>query len=113
MGETIPLLGGGQGESQPLLGGGQGETQSLLGGGVVVTQPLLGGGQGEIQEDKGKGVGTRGKGRKSKGGRDVTAPDPELVNTATKFVQDIIAKAKLEAAFKLKDEKMVSIDFFN
>ena len=36
--------------------------------------------------------------------RDVTAPDPELVDTATKFVNDIIEKAKLEAAFKLKQQ---------
>ena len=41
-------------------------------------------------------------------GRDHTAPDPELVKTATKFVQEIIEKAKAEAALKIKQDKAVS-----
>jgi hypothetical protein len=69
----------------------------------VETQPLLGGGE------EGEGDGDeRGKTRKNRGGRDVTAPDPELMDTATKFVQEIIEKAKVEAAIKIKEEKIVS-----
>ena len=35
------------------------------------------------------------------------APDPQLVDTAAKFVQDIIDKAKQEAAAKLNAETLV------
>ena len=35
------------------------------------------------------------------------APDPQLVDTAAKFVQDIIDKAKNEAAAKLNTETLV------
>ena len=69
----------------------------------VETQPLLG--QGGGQEEGGG----RGRRRKSRAGRDVTAPDQELVDSATRFVEEIIEKAKVEAALKLKDEKIVSI----
>ena len=68
----------------------------------VETQPLLGGGEEGEEGDE------RGKTRKSRGGRDVTAPDPELMDTATKFVQEIIEKAKVEAAIQIKEEKIVS-----
>ena len=68
----------------------------------VETQPLLG--QGGGQEEGGG----RGRRRKSRAGRDVTAPDKELVDSATKFVEEIIEKAKVEAALRLKDEKAVS-----
>ena len=43
-----------------------------------------------------------------KGPKDCTAVDPELVAAATKFVEEIIEKAKVEAAMKVKYEKMVS-----
>ena len=39
---------------------------------------------------------------------DWTAVEPELVAAATKFVEEIIEKAKVKAAMKLKFEKMVS-----
>ena len=38
-------------------------------------------------------------------------PDPQLVDTAAKFVQEIIDKAKNEAAAKLNSETLVSVDF--
>ena len=39
------------------------------------------------------------------------APDPQLVDTAAKFVQEIIDKAKNEAAAKLNSETLVRIYF--
>ena len=46
--------------------------------------------------------------RNGKGPRDWTAVEPELVEAATMFVEEIIEKAKVEAAMKLKFDKMVS-----
>ena len=39
------------------------------------------------------------------------APDPQLVDTAAKFVQEIIDKAKNEAAAKLNTDTLVRIYF--
>ena len=39
------------------------------------------------------------------------SPDPELLSVATKFVAEIIEKAKAEAAIRLKRKKLVSRNF--
>ena len=39
---------------------------------------------------------------------DLTAADPDLVFTASKFVQNILEKAKIEAAKRLKAQNLVS-----
>ena len=42
---------------------------------------------------------------------DHTAPDPDLVFAASKFVKDILEKAKVEAAKRLKAQNLVSVGF--
>ena len=39
---------------------------------------------------------------------DLTAADPDLVFTASKFVKNILEKAKIEAAKRLKAQNLVS-----
>ena len=55
-------------------------------------------------------AGERSKKRKvsMRGQEDLTAADPDLVFTASKFVKNILDKAKIEAAKRLKAQNLVS-----
>ena len=56
------------------------------------------------------GAGERRKKRKvsMRDQEDLTAADPDLVFTASKFVKNILEKAKIEAAKRLKAQNLVS-----
>ena len=55
------------------------------------------------------GAGERSKKRKvsMRDQEDLTAADPDLVFTASKFVKNILEKAKIEAAKRLKAQNLV------
>ena len=78
-------------------------------------QPIPSGSGGSTHVQSTKPVITEGAGEKSKRRRvlmrdqeDLTAADPDLVFTASKFVQNILEKAKIEAAKRLKAQNLVS-----
>ena len=75
--------------------------------------PSGSGGSTHVQSTK--PVITEGAGEKSKRRRvmmrdqeDLTAADPDLVFTASKFVKNILEKAKIEAAKRIKAQNLVS-----
>ena len=66
---------------------------------VQCTKPVIGEGAGE--KSKKRRVVLRDQ-------EDLTAADPDLVFTASKFVKNILEKAKIEAAKRLKAQNLVS-----
>ena len=99
--EKHPLMDTGKQEKHPLMETGEQEKHPLMNTEEQEKHPPM-----HIEEQN---CDAPEKVRERKGSRDATAPDPELVDTATKFVEEIIEKAKLEAAKKIKSEKSVSI----
>ena len=88
---------------------------------TVEKEPLLrpqhipSGSRGSTHVQSTKPVSGEGPGEKSKRRRvmmrdqeDLTAADPDLVFTASKFVKNILEKAKIEAAKRLKAQNLVS-----
>ena len=78
-------------------------------------QPIPSGSGGSTHVQSTKPVITEGAGEKSKRRRvmmrdqeDLTAADPDLVFTASKFVKNILEKAKIEAAKRIKAQNLVS-----
>ena len=69
---------------------------------VQCTKPVIGEGAGEMS--KKRRVVLRDQ-------EDLTAADPDLVFTASKFVKNILEKAKIEAAKRLKAQNLVSLVF--
>ena len=78
-------------------------------------QHIPSGSRGSTHVQSTKPVSGEGAGEKSKRRRvmmrdqeDLTAADPDLVFTASKFVKNILEKAKIEAAKRLKAQNLVS-----